>query len=147
MGRSGVVQEIALAKQATLHCGDDEISWFDFANAVALLVETESVSRRLSEVVRGDKQFGFVPAWFHTVPTLGAARLVKTTSLLFRTSITGKRQKLSTLELNWITTPRSVCSLSRCPRYLQALERHIIQSSVALIDTNLYGVFRLVTDS
>jgi hypothetical protein len=34
-----VVQELALAKQATLHCGRIELAWEDFAVAVALFMK------------------------------------------------------------------------------------------------------------
>ena len=36
--RSWVVQEIAYAREATLHCGSGTIHWADFADAVALFV-------------------------------------------------------------------------------------------------------------
>jgi hypothetical protein len=42
-GRRWVVQEIALAKNSTIHCGKDTVSWSDFADAVALF-ETRSDS-------------------------------------------------------------------------------------------------------
>ncbi len=37
--RRWIIQEIALAREATLHCGDDRIHWDDFAEAVSLLMD------------------------------------------------------------------------------------------------------------
>lgn len=42
--RRWVVQEIALADQATLHCGRDYIGWQDFADAVSLVVEVGTLT-------------------------------------------------------------------------------------------------------
>lgn len=50
--RRWVVQEIALARSATIHCGTDKIPWKNFAVAVELCVEVETATHRLSEVIR-----------------------------------------------------------------------------------------------
>ncbi|KAK7927424.1 hypothetical protein PG985_004422 [Apiospora marii] len=47
-GRRWVVQEIALALDAQVYCGPDEIPWKDFAVAVELFVEVETATHRLS---------------------------------------------------------------------------------------------------
>ena len=39
--RRWVIQEIALAKRATIHCGTHQIPWSDFAEAVALFKEVK----------------------------------------------------------------------------------------------------------
>ena len=44
--RRWVVQEIALARHARLHCGKKSIRWSDFADAVSLFVEVESATHR-----------------------------------------------------------------------------------------------------
>ena len=79
--RRWVVQELALAKRATLHCGKDEITWDKFAVAIALF---ERRSHRLSELVRGDRRRGNIPDYFGDVQAMGASRLVHTTSSMYR---------------------------------------------------------------
>jgi hypothetical protein len=96
--RRWVVQEIALAKRATLYCGNRSIDWKDFADAVSLFVEVESATHRLSEVMRRDQQYNHVPEFFGNVPALGAALLVNATSNLFRHSNSGPRKALLGLE-------------------------------------------------
>jgi len=83
--RRWVVQEIALARSATLYCGPDNISWNDFAVAVELFVEVESATHRLSEIMRKDEKFRHVPGWFDYVSELGASLLVQATGKVFRT--------------------------------------------------------------
>src|SRR5437667_6878010 len=39
--RCWIIQEIALAKSATLHCGKDSVCWDDFANAVSLFASVK----------------------------------------------------------------------------------------------------------
>ena len=46
--RRWVVQEVALARQATLHCGAKCINWVDFADATSLLVDRLDQIRALS---------------------------------------------------------------------------------------------------
>jgi hypothetical protein len=41
--RRWVVQEIALAKRATVHCGDREIPWLDFSDAISLYSSNKSL--------------------------------------------------------------------------------------------------------
>ncbi|KAK7932155.1 hypothetical protein PG985_002867 [Apiospora marii] len=82
--RKWVVQEIALARVATIYCGNDEIPWEQFAVAVELFVEVETATHRLSEVMRRDEAFGHVPQWFEHVSELGASVLVQATGKIFR---------------------------------------------------------------
>lgn len=82
--RRWVVQEIALARSATIYCGNDEIPWTNFAVAVELFVEVETATHRLSEVMRKDEKFGHVPQWFEHVSELGASVLVQATGKVFR---------------------------------------------------------------
>jgi hypothetical protein len=84
--RRWVVQEIALANDAELHCGTKTIPWKDFADAVQLFVEVESATHRLSEVMRMDPAFYHIPGWFEYVSALGASLLVEATGMLFRVS-------------------------------------------------------------
>lgn len=62
--RRWVVQEIALAADATVYCGPDEVPWKAFAVAVELFVEVETATHRLSEVMGRDEKFRHVPGWF-----------------------------------------------------------------------------------
>lgn len=82
--RRWVVQEIALARSATIYCGNDKIPWTNFAVAVELFVEVETATHRLSEVMRKDEKFGHVPQWFEHVSELGASVLVQATGKVFR---------------------------------------------------------------
>jgi hypothetical protein len=90
--RRWVVQEIALADRGILYCGKDKIDWQDFTDAVSLFVEAESVTHKLSNIMRQDKKFYQIPDFYGNVPALGAARLVDATSNLFRSSKNGKRE-------------------------------------------------------
>jgi hypothetical protein len=99
--RRWVVQEIALAERGILYCGRDQIAWQEFADAVSLFVEAESVTHKLSNVMRKDQKFDQIPDFYGNVPALGAARLVDATSNLFRSSKAGKRgrrERLLSLE-------------------------------------------------
>jgi hypothetical protein len=82
--RRWVVQEIALARDATIYCGPDEIAWKDFSVAVELFVEVETATHRLSEVMKKDPKFYHVPGWFEYVSALGASLLVEATGMIFR---------------------------------------------------------------
>lgn len=82
--RRWVVQEVALARAATIYCGTDYIPWEHFAVAVELFVEVETATHRLSEVMRKNEQFGHIPQWFEHVSELGASILVQATGKVFR---------------------------------------------------------------
>ncbi|KAH6672878.1 heterokaryon incompatibility protein-domain-containing protein [Halenospora varia] len=82
--RRWVVQEIALSRKATIHCGADSLDWKDFAIAVELFVEVETATHRLSEVMKKDPEYYHVPGWFEYVSELGASLLVHATSMVFR---------------------------------------------------------------
>lgn len=45
-GRRWIIQEIALAREATVHCGLDRIHWDDFAETVSLLLDRVSLLRK-----------------------------------------------------------------------------------------------------
>lgn len=82
--RRWVVQEIALAKKATIYCGPDKLSWKQFAIAVELFVEVETATHRLSEIMQKDEKFRHIPGWFEYVSELGASLLVQATGKVFR---------------------------------------------------------------
>ncbi|KAJ4363395.1 hypothetical protein N0V83_009688 [Neocucurbitaria cava] len=82
--RRWVVQELALAQKAVIYCGHDRISWKKFAIAVELLVEVETATHRLSEVMKKDRQYQYIPSYFEFVSALGASLLVDANERLFR---------------------------------------------------------------
>jgi hypothetical protein len=43
--RRWIIQEIALSRSATIHCGQHSLHWDDFADAVSLLVENVELMR------------------------------------------------------------------------------------------------------
>ncbi|EGX45777.1 hypothetical protein AOL_s00140g93 [Orbilia oligospora ATCC 24927] len=45
--RRWVVQEIALAKKATIHCGSKKVHWSDFVDAVSILVSNQANIKKL----------------------------------------------------------------------------------------------------
>jgi hypothetical protein len=97
--RRWVVQEIALSPRGgTLYCGKENVPWQDFADAVSLFVEVETATHRLSDMLKIDPTFGYIPDFVGDVSSLGASLLVYATSNLFQSAITGKRQPLSSLE-------------------------------------------------
>ncbi|KPI45306.1 uncharacterized protein AB675_2618 [Cyphellophora attinorum] len=79
--RRWIVQEIAFARKATVHCGKNEIAWDDLADAVALF---GSRAHDISELFRGDSKYGHRADFLGDVEALGANRLVTTLSKLFR---------------------------------------------------------------
>ena len=94
--RRWVVQEIAFAKTATVHCGTNNISWPDLADAVALF---GSRGAEIAQLFKQDKSFGHRADFLGDVEALGANRLVQTIGKLFRKADDGQRlEKLLSLE-------------------------------------------------
>ncbi|KAK5110699.1 hypothetical protein LTR85_000742 [Meristemomyces frigidus] len=83
--RRWVVQEISLAKEATLYCGKSSVDWTTFELAVALF---ERVATTLNLLFRSSAtaQYMYDPEFFGDVSTMGASRLVQLKSALFRWS-------------------------------------------------------------
>lgn len=79
--RRWIVQEIALARKATLLCGNESVSWNDFSAAVALFVARYRDLRRLFQ---SSEDFHNHPNYLGEVEALGAKSLVEITSNLFR---------------------------------------------------------------
>lgn len=82
--RRWVVQELALANKATLHCGSKSMSWKEFAIAVELFVKVESTTHRISEIMQKNTNSQHVPGWFEYISALGASLLVQSTGKVFR---------------------------------------------------------------
>jgi hypothetical protein len=94
--RRWVVQEIAFAKFATVHCGPNIISWPELADAVALF---GSRGPEIAQLFKRDKSFGHRADFLGDVEALGANRLVQTIGKLFRRADDGQRlEKLLSLE-------------------------------------------------
>lgn len=75
--RRWVVQEITLARRATIHCGSTTIAWHDFAEAVTLF---EVMVERVKEKFRKDPHHKQHPDIFGDVSKFSANRLVSVTS-------------------------------------------------------------------
>ena len=86
--RRWVVQEIAFAQKASVHCGELEIAWSHLADAVALF---GSRAEEIAELFRRDKNYNNQGDFLGDVEALGATRLVQTISKLFRKSDKGKK--------------------------------------------------------
>ncbi|GAP92967.1 putative ankyrin and HET domain protein [Rosellinia necatrix] len=80
-GRRWVIQEIALSRDATIHCGDRNLHWDDFADAVSLLMEK-------IELIRDT----FKDDVFDDVETTSACILVQTLCNVCRKADQGKVQ-------------------------------------------------------
>ncbi|KAL1878011.1 hypothetical protein Daus18300_002365 [Diaporthe australafricana] len=98
--RRWVVQEIALARQATIHCGSQSMPWKEFAAAVRLFVEIESTTHRLSQIMRKHQRG---PGWFEHVSFLGASLLVEATEKVFRPQTFPSRGSHGLRELNMMS--------------------------------------------
>jgi hypothetical protein len=95
--RRWVIQELALARDATVRWGKAKMSWTNFADAIALFMtkhdEIKQILSKTAEYPRTTDPFGDARA-------LGANTLVNATNDLFRKSEDGKiQQRLLTLEV------------------------------------------------
>lgn len=85
--RRWVVQELALARRATVHCGEDHIEWADFETAVALF---ERDALKIATQWRGSSSTEYDPDLFGDVRNMRATRLVHAKSNLFRMNDKGQ---------------------------------------------------------
>lgn len=81
--RRWVIQEIALARDASLHCGKDSLPWNMFADAVSLFA---SKYPQLQQLFRSSSKFNHNPDYLGDVTELGALRLIEVSNNLFRRS-------------------------------------------------------------
>jgi hypothetical protein len=94
--RRWVVQEIAFARKATVHCGKKKIDWTELADAVALF---GSRADEISNLFKGHRKYNHRTDYLGDVQASGASRLVGTISMLFRKADDGEHiSKLMTLE-------------------------------------------------
>lgn len=93
--RRWVVQEIALSRDATVHCGAEIVRWSDFADAASLLVSNQDTIKSLfdfSEWREGRNTLG-------DVDSFGASILLEATNKLFRRKANGDiKWPLKTIE-------------------------------------------------
>ncbi|KAK8214812.1 hypothetical protein M8818_002395 [Zalaria obscura] len=86
--RRWVVQEIALAQRATLHCGNyPPVSWNEFEDAVTMFGMR---TVQIAETGRAAAAVQHNPDFVGEIQALGAYQLVKATSNLFRRSDDGR---------------------------------------------------------
>lgn len=96
--RRWVIQELVLARDATLHYGEKGVHWTDFADAVALFVTRFD---DIKSLFRLSRQFNHNPEHMGNIVALGANNLVNVASNLFRRASHGqgdKIERLSSLE-------------------------------------------------
>lgn len=99
--RRWALQEIALAKRATLYCGPNSISWADFADTIALL--QANLPRFLPQIASEwePASRGNVPKFAHT----GGCLFIEVSSNIFRKSDEGtildSQQTLESLVCNF----------------------------------------------
>jgi hypothetical protein len=84
--RRWVIQELALAKDATVHCGKAEVHWNDFRDAISLFVQHFDTIRKL---FKDSKQFGHNYYAIGELDPLGAKVLVDVASNIFRKNANG----------------------------------------------------------
>lgn len=94
--RRWVVQEIALARRASIHCGSEEVPWSHFSEAIALF---QAAADEVNQKFRENKAYDYNPAYVGSVEAYAASRLVAATSQVVRKSKDNRLlQKISSLE-------------------------------------------------
>ena len=97
--RRWVIQELAFAREATVHCGDHYVHWQDLADAIGLFVVKFESIRALFRQSQDDKIFRNYYAFSELEP-LGAKVLVDAITNTFRKSADGDfLEPMSTLEM------------------------------------------------
>ena len=89
--RRWVIQEIALAKRATIHCGPHQIAWSDFAEAVTLFQEVKPETQIISKssIIMPTNNLISLNEFLYEIPQLAATQLVNSTLDIFRKSEDG----------------------------------------------------------
>jgi hypothetical protein len=85
--RRWVLQEVVLARSATLHCGTMAINWPDFAAAVALF---NAKLDQIKELFRFSRKYAHIPDVFSDRHSVEAKTFVDATSSLVRRSSEGE---------------------------------------------------------
>ena len=135
--RRWVVQEIALAKRATVYCGDKDVDWADFADAVSLFEAAEIENNAINKKFNNPEWSTHMSTFLGEIKFLGATRLVDATSNLFRKGIRGEvLEHLLTLE-------SLVSNLSA----FKASRAHDVVYAVLALAKGVIGVTRVPNDS
>lgn len=79
--RRWIIQEIAVAKAATLYCGKDSIPWREFADGISMFASKRD---ELRELFRESSAHSNHPDYLGELDGLGAIRLVYASDNLFR---------------------------------------------------------------
>lgn len=95
--RRWVVQEVSLAKRATVHCGDKCADWKDLADAVSLLNDIDLSAKKLSSAAKKLESLENPSDLFAEISALPATHLVQTANQMFKKSIVG-HQRVGSLE-------------------------------------------------
>ncbi|KAK5657600.1 hypothetical protein OQA88_3179 [Cercophora sp. LCS_1] len=94
--RRWIVQELTRAAKATIYCGDKEVPWKDFADAVSLFRQNQD---RIKPLFKKDGSFGNDPDYIGDLDELSAIRLVHASDHLFHRDEDGRiTERLLTLE-------------------------------------------------
>ncbi|GAW18788.1 hypothetical protein ANO14919_082700 [Xylariales sp. No.14919] len=84
--RRWVVQEISLAREATVHCGGISVQWSDFADAVSLLASNQETIKKLFDY----SEWRDGPSTLGDVQSFGAYILLEATNQLFLRTAQGQ---------------------------------------------------------
>jgi Heterokaryon incompatibility protein (HET) len=111
--RRWIIQEIALAREATIYCGDRTVSWEEFKWAVSLFVSRQKPLKKLFQQL---SDFDYHPDFLGELDALGAKKLVDISNNLFRKSENGEviehlmslETLMSTLTMFEASTPHDV---------------------------------------
>ena len=89
--RRWVIQEIALAKRATIYCGTNQITWSEFAEAVSLFEEVRPETQIISNSnsIMQPNNLIYLNDFLYEIPQLAATQLVRATLDVFRKSEDG----------------------------------------------------------
>ena len=85
--RRWIVQEIAVARKATLYCGKSKVSWDRFANAVSLFSTRREELRLL---IKNNQELDHHPDYLGEIQKFGASWLATQVDTLFRRGDNGK---------------------------------------------------------
>ncbi|KAI0858075.1 heterokaryon incompatibility protein-domain-containing protein [Xylaria cubensis] len=96
-GRRWIVQEVGVAKRATVHCGDKQFSWEELTHAVALL-ETIGRDGSIDRLFKLRPDTRHVSEYAGNISALPAYRLIQNVSGLYRGLANQKRSEARSLE-------------------------------------------------
>jgi hypothetical protein len=86
--RRWVVQEVAVAGQATIHYGRYVMNWSDFADVVTMFEHAENQNHAISRLFKRSPDFNHHLDVIGDVQALGASRFINLTSNIFKKSKT-----------------------------------------------------------